>query len=567
MNWKLRHADTHHVATLVDELKISPTLAKILIHRKIDSPAAVKKFLETRVDVLHDPFLLNDMAQATHRVIEALHRKQKICIYGDYDVDGIVATSLLMLFFRELNVEVDYYIPHRIVEGYALNLDSMDEMDKRGIKLIITVDNGVSSHAAIGRANELGIDVIVTDHHQITQSLPLACAVINPHRRDSQYPFKEISGAGVAFKFMMGLRKALREAGFFKEGNGPHLKQYVDLVALATVCDVVPLLDENRYFVKEGLRLLSMTQNVGLKALAQVADIHGRTPTVTDLGFRLGPRLNACGRMEDADLGVQLLTTTDVKQASEIAQTLDRLNQERQAVEKTIVGAVFQKIEHDVDLQTTLGLVVYNPEWHEGVVGIVASRVVEKYRRPTFVLSRAENGLIKGSGRSVSSVSLIHAVAQCSDLLEKFGGHEMAAGVSLKEENLPAFVSAFDQAVKRQMSFDDLKSVIRVDDILEPHQISEELMAELQKLEPYGLGNARPVFVSGELAVRSKRVVGQSHLKMFVGDSNQAFEAIAFDQGDRLENIGSTTRLLFQLEKNVYQNVERIQLNVKGIIT
>jgi single-stranded-DNA-specific exonuclease len=442
----------------------------------------------------------------------------------------------------------------------------MGEMDRRGIKLIITVDNGVSSHAAVDRANVLGIDVIVTDHHQITQRLPKACAVINPHRRDSQYPFKEISGAGVAFKFMMGMRKALRESGYFKGGNGPHLKQYVDLVALATVCDVVPLLDENRYFVKEGLKTLAHTRQVGLAALIKVCGIAGRTPTVTDLGFRLGPRLNACGRLEGADLGVTLLTTTDPKQAEKIAQELDRLNQERQAVEKDIVQAVFEQIEKSANLRTTLGLVVFDPDWHEGVVGIVASRVVEKYRRPTFVLSRAENGFVKGSGRSVSSVNLIHAVAQCSDLLEKYGGHEMAAGISLKEENLKAFTNAFDQAVKRQMSFEDLKSVVPVDDVLETSQINEDLMKELSLLEPYGLGNPRPVFVSGELAVRSKRVVGQNHLKMFVGDAYKAFDAIAFDQGDRLDALGTTTRLLFQLEKNSYQNVERIQMNVRGIV-
>lgn len=563
--WQLKQPDTQIVQHLSQELGASTTLAKILVNRKITTKEQAGQFLNTHVSHVHDPYLLQDMDRAVERLYRAIQNQEKICVYGDYDVDGAVSTSLLIHFFRDLNIPLDYYIPHRLFEGYSLNANALKTLAGRGIKLIITVDNGIMAHAEVGMAQKMGMDVIVTDHHQVGDALPEAVAVVNPQRKDCAYPFKGICGAGVAFKLIIALRKKLRDAGFFKNREEPNLKNALDLLSIATVCDMVPLKDENRYFVKEGLKLLPHTQKPGLRALMEVCALKNKV-TPSDLGFRIGPRINACGRLEDAALGVNLLTAEHFEQGLSSAKILNDLNIERRSIELGIVKDAIQKIASEIDLTNTLGLVLFQADWHMGVVGIVASRVVEEFGRPVFVLTEAEEGIVKGSGRSVSQVNLIQALRDSSQYLIKFGGHEAAAGVTLKKSNLQDFTHAFDDAVKKQMSFSDLARVISADDTLSMQDINKKLLDELEQLEPHGMGNPRPVFVSANLQVVSKRVVGRDHLKLTLGDGHHHVDAIAFGKASAMDGLGDQVGVLYQVEYNIFNDIKRIQMIVKEFV-
>lgn len=566
MAYQLRPSNEALVNELALALDVSPTTARVLVGRKIKSVAEAQGFLNSSIQDIHDPFLFKDMDKAVERFIRAIYAHEAICIYGDYDVDGAVGTSLLLVFLQDIGVRASFYIPNRMSEGYSLNENALRKLKNQGVGLVITVDNGIMAVTEVGFAKSLGLDVIITDHHQVGSVLPPACAVVNPQRKDCPYPFKGICGAGVAFKLALALRQTLRRQDFFANKPEPNLKSYLDLLSVATVCDMVPLTDENRFFVKEGLRHLEVTKRPGLKALMAVSHLTG-PPTATDLGFRLGPRINACGRLEDASLGVLMLTSDNDQSALEYAQVLDRLNQDRRDLEKNMAEAALSLIERTIDLTQTLGVVVFEPEWHVGVVGIVASRVVEKIGRPTFILCRAESGEIKGSGRSVGKVSLVKALHECAQHLKKYGGHEAAAGVTLLPENLANFMRDFDAAIKRQMSFDDLKSAILVDDDLTSTDINARLVNELSRLEPFGMGNAKPLFVAKGLSVKAKKIVGQNHLKLEIRHGkNKVFDAIAFGKADHLEQLAASTDAVFGLEINTFRDVARIQLVVKEFI-
>ena len=421
------------------------------------------------------------------------------------------------------------------------------------------------AHEPILKAKELGIDVVVTDHHTVGETLPEAVAIVNPQRKDCTYPFKGICGAGVAFKLLLAIRMNLRNLGFFENRTEPNLKLYLDLLAIATVCDVVPLKDENRYIVQEGLKVLAQTKRAGLRALLNTCGI-GDQVTASDLGFRLGPRINACGRLHDASIGVALLIEDNPEKAHAMAQELSALNQERRNIELGIVNETITQIEETVDLDKTLGLVLFHPEWHLGVVGIVASRITERFKRPTFVLTRGEDGLLKGSGRSISNVSLIDALNACSTYLEKFGGHEAAAGMTIKEEHLEKFENDFDQEVKKQMGFSDLKNFVSIDVDLSSEEISDHLFEELKCLEPHGMGNKRPVFVSTNCQVISKKVVGSDHLKLTVLCGGREISAIAFKRAGDLAEMDNIRGMVFGIEANHFRGVETMQLVVKEFI-
>lgn len=562
-SWQLRQADAALVATLAAELGVSKTTARILVGRKLATPEAAKLFLDMTVASIHKPALLKDMDLAVTRIVKAINAKEKICIYGDYDVDGAVATSLLIIFFRDLGLSVDFYIPNRLVEGYSLNKVALDRLKARGTELIITVDNGIMAVSEVGYASELGIDVVITDHHQVGPALPKATAVVNPQRKDCTYPFKGICGAGVAYKLMLGLRQALRESGYFATRVEPNLKQYLDLLCIPTVCDVVPLVDENRILVKEGLKHLSRTKRPGLKALLKVCALENRDVTAYDLGFKFGPRINACGRLEDASLGVKLLVSEDENEALALAKRLDALNRERRDLEQTITAEALAKIAKEADLETALGIVLYEPSWHIGVVGIVASRLVDKLKRPVFVLADSENGYVKGSGRSVAGVSLISALNTCQNDLKIYGGHEAAAGVTLEPARVSHFAHNFDAAIKSQMTREQLLRPTLIDDELAPESITDKLVHELGLLEPFGMGNAKPVFAASGMKIHAKKIVGESHLKLKVGDDKMVFDAIAFNKSEDYAKLTGQTGLVFGLEMNEFNNVANIQLVVK----
>lgn len=560
--WKLRQSDDAQARALVCELGLSLTVARILINRKISTPEAARHFLNADMSHMHDPFLFKDMDRAVERAAKALDAGERITVYGDYDVDGAVATSMLVLYFKELGANVDFYIPNRLTEGYSLNKNALDKLAEGGTKLIVTVDNGITAIAEASYAHSLGLELIVTDHHKVGFEIPQAVAVVDPQRPDCAYPFKGICGAGVAFKFMAALRSFLRARGDFTTREEPNLKRYFDLLCIPTVCDVVPLVDENRFFVKEGLRHLGHTKRAGLKALLKVCQLAGKDISAYDLGFKLGPRINACGRLVDASLGVRMLTSDSETEASVIARELDRLNQERRDIEKSITEEAFARIER-MGRQDALGVAIYEASWHVGVVGIVASRLVEKLNRPVFVLARAENGLVKGSGRSVPGVNLVAALNECAECLVIYGGHEAAAGVTLEEANVAEFSRLFDAAVKKQLSPAELVKTTWVDAELKLSEIDERFVRELERLEPFGMGNAKPVFVAQGLEVAAKRIVGQNHLKLKIAGDDSVFDAIAFNKSGAYDGLSDRTGLLFGVELNEFNNAENIQLVVK----
>lgn len=561
-SWKLRDTNDELVKSLCDELNLQTTVARVLVHRGIAGVEEAKSFLNTSLKQLVDPFLLKDMTLACDRIIKAIQNDEKICIYGDYDVDGSVGTALLVLFFKDLGIDIDFYIPCRQREGYSLNNEALGVLKDRGVQLLITVDNGITSNESVLHANEIGLDVVITDHHQIGESLPEAVAVVNPQRADCSYPYKGICGAGVAFKLIMALRSVLREQGFFKDKTEPHLKQYFDVLCLSTICDVVPLTGENRLFVKEGLKHLRHTKRPGLMALKDVCRIQDDV-SVTDVGFRMGPRLNAAGRLDDASHGVRLLISDNYENAYKYAAELDRLNTERREIEQGITEEVMQRL---ADKTLPEGVVEFDASWHVGVVGIVASRIVDRFHRPTFILCEPEPGVLKGSGRSFGAINLVKALQDCSELLEKFGGHEAAAGVTLKKENLAAFQDAFAAAVRTQWQNDEApQKEILVDEALDVAKIDRKLVDDLQCLEPFGMGNAAPVFVTEGLKVVQKRIVGEKHLKLKVSGEAGTFDAIAFGKSLAFDDIQDSIDLVYGLEINRFAGRESIQLVVKDL--
>lgn len=562
---QIKNPDPQRVNELARALNISPTTARVLLNRRIDSIDIAQKFFNAQVSHVHDPWLFADMDKAVHRTLTAVGNGEKICVYGDYDVDGATSTSLLILFFRELGLNIDFYIPNRLTEGYSLNTQAIDILSLRGVKLIITVDNGIMAHKQVRHANTKNIDVIITDHHQVGETLPEALAIVNPQRKDCPYPFKGICGAGVAYKFLIALRQKLRENGFFKLRPEPNLKHYLDLLAIATVADMVPLRDENRFFVKEGLKHLAQTERPGLKALLKVANLKN-TISSFDLGFRLGPRINACGRLEDASLGVHLLTSQDETEATKLATCLDQLNRERRSIEQNITEEAISKILTTFSPSTDAGIVVFEPTWHLGVVGIVASRIVERLHRPVFVLCQTENGEIKGSGRSVQGINLVAALHQCADLLLAFGGHEAAAGATLSAKNREKFVTRFNQAIAAQKPASEMQKTVSADAELSLNDISFELLSELERLEPFGMGNSKPLFVSRGLEIRQKRVVGDNHLKLTLCRQDKLIDAIAFGKATEFAKLTQAVDLLYGLEINKFNNRQSIQMVVKDFI-
>lgn len=552
------------IANLSGELGVSRTLARILACRGFHNVNDARHFLEANLNHLHDPFLLRDMEAAVSRILSALAVGEEICIYGDYDVDGAVSTALLMRFFTRIGAKVYYKIPNRVTEGYSLNKNAVDQIYDRGTRLIITVDNGIMAHEAIAYAHAKGMSIIVTDHHQVGNSLPDALAVINPQRKDCSYPFKGLCGAAVAFKLILALRLRLREKGFFNEKlREPNLKQELDLVSLATVCDCMALCDENRILVREGLKQLEQTKNIGLKALMEVSGVKKRA-TTTDLGFRLGPRLNACGRLDDASLGVRLLLTDSEIEATTLAAELDRLNGERQIIEAQMVEEALKMVE-TVGVGEN-GIVLFSPEWHVGVLGIVAARIAERTGRPTFVLALTEDGKVKGSGRSAGKVHLVKVLEKCAAMLSAFGGHEAAAGVTLFPEALEGFGKLFDEACREWMAQAHLPVISTVDAILTHEEITFRLCEELESLEPCGMGNQRPVFTTkNPVPVIEKRIVGEKHLKLKLGEA-ATLNGIAFRQGESLGKIANEIQPVFTIEKNEFRGKTSLQLIIQKIV-
>lgn len=554
--WVAHAPNRDRQAALVQALSISPITASVLLARGVATEQEARAWLAP--GSLHDPFLLPDMERAVRRLHNALTTGERVCFYGDYDVDGMAATSLYLSFFQGLGANATWYIPHRIEEGYGLNDRALRGLGRDGVTLLVTSDCGTTAHAQVEVANRSGIEVIITDHHQPDARLPAALAVLNPHRTDSAYPFPGLCSGGLAYKV------AQAYAAMFGAGDRA-LELMQDLVALATVADVVPLQDENRLLVRRGLELMTRRSRCGLRALKQTAGVD-RACTAGSVAFRLAPRLNAAGRMAQADLGVRLLTTESDLEAPGLAEQLERLNRERQRIE---LDTTSEAVEEVGSAEPPPALVLWSRHWHLGVIGIVAARLVERYHRPTVVIAVNEQGIGKGSARSVPGLDLYQALGQCQSLLEGFGGHRAAAGLTIRESSLMAFREQFTRIVADWAGEQPQVPTLLVDAEVSLVEVDRRLVRELEMLHPHGAGNPEPTLAVRNLAILDTRVVGEGHLKLTVRHRHSpAFESIGFRMGS-LAGLGVSAQrpvdLAFVPELSSWNGLDRVQLRIRDV--
>jgi len=519
-----------------------------------------QSFLTPSFSAMLDPRLLKGMDSAVDRILKARSSGETVCVYGDYDVDGISSTALLVSFFLRVGLKCRYFIPNRFDDGYGLNRDSLQQIIATGATVIISVDCGITSSDEADFCRGQGIDLIITDHHTPKETIPDAYAVINPHQPGCSYPFKLLAGVGVAFNLLIRLRSSLRLQGAFQGGTEPDLREWLDLVALGTIADVVPLVGQNRMYTHFGLKQLDVSVRPGVTALKQVAGVKGSV-SCGQVGFRLAPRLNAAGRMESAVPGVDLLLSTNVTECSSIADDLDAANAERQAVERAILDEAIAAIETAGTYPARRSIVLASHTWHQGVVGIVASRIAERYYRPTILIALNEDGSGKGSGRSIPGFHLLDTVRACSDHLDKYGGHRHAVGVTVSGSNINDFTAAFEREAARVLSDSELIPTLEIDAELKPADITADLINELKRLEPFGAGNPEPNLLVRGVKVVERRTVGDGHLKLRVTVAGLSFSAIAFRQADSLTD--GILDLVCVPELNSWNNSTTIQLRIK----
>jgi single-stranded-DNA-specific exonuclease len=556
--WRVLQPEKDIEAEFVRSLPVSPTICRLLINRGITDVASAQQFLKPDLDAMHDPFLMDGMDLAVARTREALSNKEKIMIHGDYDVDGITSAALLIRVFRILGADVTWYMPHRLREGYDISAQAVDAAKERGVSLIITSDCGTSAVKSITHANDLGIDVVVTDHHEVGSEIAPAIVVVNPHKPGCKYPFKELAGVGVAFKFAEALTGA---CGY---DTAAFRRRFCDLAAIGTVGDVVPLLDENRTLVRFGIEELPRTGKKGLRALLDVAGMTGRPITSHQLAFGLAPRLNAAGRMDDASLALELMLTSDDAEAAALARVLDSHNQNRQTEQERIHGEAVEQIVSR-GIETSRVFVLSSQGWHPGVIGIVAGKITERYCRPSILVALDESGASGvGSARSISAFDVFGALMQCREMLVRCGGHAKAAGLSIEAGKITDFDKAINRIADESLTEDDLLPQIEIDAAIEMDAATRDLAYELRLLEPYGYGNREPVFMSECGLVSQKTKMGStgSHLKLKLGRScGEPLECVAFGWGDRDEafRVGSLIDLCYNIQVNHFNGRETIQ--------
>lgn len=559
--WIERTIDLTQVNRLIAELDIHRILARILVGRGIDSPEKAKNYFEPALSKLPDPDALVGMSAACKRLTKALLEGEKIGVFGDYDVDGVTSSVILSEFLESLGAEVFVTLPNRLTEGYGLSLAGLERLEKHGVKLIVTVDCGVTAHEEIDLAIAKNIDIIVIDHHTVPVILPKAVAVINPHRQDCTRSAEHLCAAGVVFNLCMALRKNLREAGFFKMRPEPNLLKLLDLVALGTVADVVPLIDDNRIFVQKGLELIKQGLRPGIKALLDAAKIEPKKATAGTLGFHLGPRINAAGRLENAMSAVELLKSRDYLSAFTMAEQLDASNQERRELEKQIVEEALAEIAVSQEHQDAFAIVIGRDSWHPGVVGIVASRLVEKTGKPSIVIG--QNG--KGSGRSIPGFHLHEALCAIEDTLLGFGGHAHAVGVHIDLADLELVQDAFRDYAAQKLTPEDLVPLIYHDGEIALEDLDEKLVERIAHAAPFGRSNPEPVFCLRGVQVGEFRELKGGHIKGQVLAA-KPIEFIAFGMADRQNLFAGPVDFLVTPEINEWLGKRTLQLRVKDAV-
>jgi single-stranded-DNA-specific exonuclease len=565
--WQILKPDTAAVKKMSQQLPCHPITAAVLINRNLTSALQAKNFLKSSLNMIRPPFALKDMDVAVHRIYRAIAENENILIFGDYDADGITATAVMLEFFRQTGARVSYYIPHRLKEGYSLQPHHIrNHALPNRIQLIITADCGSGSHDAIVAARKIGIDVIVTDHHTLFEQIPPAAAVLNPKRPDCFSGMEALSGVGVAFALIIALRKYLREQNFWQRPPEPNLKNLCDLVALGTIGDMVPLVEENRIFSKAGLDHINSLNRPGIRALCEVAGISNRSTSSEDVAFKLVPRLNAAGRMAHAEAALQLLITDDIALARQLAAALNGFNSQRQKLERLILDGILADLKHHPQALGKRTLVSWHSDWHQGVLGIVASRLIEIYYRPV-VLIAIKAGLGKGSARSIPGLDLFESLQACRHCLEDFGGHSMAAGLTIKAENLIEFQRTFDRAVTRMSPSDDQIPQLNIDTEINFADLTDELVDQIEALSPFGNGNPEPVFMARNIKVLSSKMVGKNHRKMVIcqdpGQTQKQVSAICFNASNALLNETIFARIAFRLQWNRWNERKTMQLIVE----
>ncbi len=556
--WQICETDKEKVDELKSKYNISELLATILVNKNITTQKEINEFLNPTRNDFFDPFLMNDMDIAIKRIKKAIENQEKVIIYGDYDVDGITSITVLKSFLKDVGLDVDYYIPNRLEEGYGLNKNAIDEIAKKEYKLMITVDCGISAIEEVDYANSLGIEVIITDHHEPGDEIPKALAVVDNKRKDNEYPFRELAGVGVAFKVSQALAQSMniREEEYLK---------YLDIVCVGTISDIVPLVSENRVITKLGLKLVKQTRNMGLRAIINSSGYSQINSTT--ISFGVAPRINACGRMGKAEQALKLLLSKDIYEVNKLTQELNSYNRERQEIEKEIFENVLTKIEQN-NLAKNRTIVVGGENWHHGVIGIVSSKITEKYFKPSILLSFEEDGTGKGSGRSIPGFDLHEALMKCENCLEKFGGHSMAVGLTIKKENLEQFYKEFEK-IAEENEIENIIPIINVDAKIELDKIDKSVVEDLKQLEPFGEANKTPTFALKNIRIDSIRALSEGkHLKLTLRENNQIINAIGFNIGELAEayKIGDKIDIAGVLEINTFNGIDNLQINIKDIM-
>ncbi|NTZ17214.1 single-stranded-DNA-specific exonuclease RecJ [Paenibacillus sp. JMULE4] len=561
--WSIGSVDPKAADALSQALNVSPLIARLLAVRGLTDIGHAARFLHGGTDQTHDPFLLDGMADAVKRIRRAMEAGEKIRVYGDYDADGVSSTTLMVHLLRQMNCRFDYYIPHRIHEGYGLNIAALDAAKEQGVKLIVTVDTGISAVEQIAYANSIGLDVVVTDHHEPPDVLPPAYAIINPKKPGCPYPFKQLAGVGVALKLAQAIL-----------GRWP--EELLEFAAIGTVADLMPLTEENRIIVKQGLERMRQTANFGIRALFRVAGIPLKDVNSTHIGFALAPRINASGRLLSADTSVRLLTATSEQEAEELAVELDQLNKERQRIVDEMAKQAVAMVEEQrsVDGELPKAIVLAQEDWNVGVIGIVASKIVDKYYLPTIILGiDKETGMAKGSARSIAGFDMYRALTHCQDLMEHYGGHQMAAGMTLAREHLPELARRMSALAMEWLAPEDFIPVMHADMLCEFSEVDLESIRQLELLGPFGMGNPSPRFVFKELALKDMRTIGkeQQHLKLSLqcarNETAAAVDAVGFGKGRLAEWISPTASIdvLGELSVNEWNGVQRPQIMIQDL--
>ncbi len=566
--YEIKKPDISLIHEITRSMGCSPIFATILANRNILTKKDNLKFFKCSFGDIRHPLSLKDIDISAERICKAITDKEKVLIFGDYDVDGITATVLLVEFFQYVGVEVAYHIPHRLKEGYSLKVNHIfDIAEKSQIDLIITVDCGSDSHSAVEAAKTAGIDLIITDHHTVPEVLPDAYSIVNPKRKDCHSGLENLAGVGVAFYLLIAVRIYLREMKFWERMPEPNLMNMCDLVAIGTVADIVPLVDENRIFVKAGINILNSNKRPGLTALVNECKINNPVLNSEDISFRLAPRLNAAGRMDNVEPAFKLLTSKSKKTAKEMAKNLGELNTKRQHIEKEMYNSILDYLTSMPHLLQKKAIILTNNNWHEGILGIIASRLVRKFFKPVVLISR-KNGVGKGSARSISGFNLYEGLFKCSEILEKFGGHRMAAGLEIKTENIEQFRDNFENVVENSTTPEDFKPKLIIDYELGFEEISDKLMDELESLQPFGSGNREPLFLAKNVHVSSATVLGKTHRRMVLNqfqNRSKKINAIHFNVDSARIMEENFDRIIFKLRWNRWNNKKSKQILIEEV--